>query len=71
MEKLRKPFENKLGVIVFSCAGFGQVFIGISKLSSEGTKITTETSSIILGVAFLILCAGIIVTIKRKGKKAF
>ena len=36
-----------------------------------GWQITTEVSSIILGVAFLILCAGTIVTMKKKGKKAF
>jgi len=59
--KFKKPFENKLGVIVFSLMGLGQIFIGVSKLGSEGIKISDQSSLTILSVAILILgvCLGI------------
>lgn len=71
MSKLKKPFENKLGVIVFSVMGFLQVFIGVSKLSAEGINISENLSYLVLGLAFLILVVGSITTIKQKSQKHF
>lgn len=49
-----KPFENKLGVFVFSLAGVLQVFVGLFKLSEDSINISDQSATWILVGAALI-----------------
>lgn len=66
--KSKKPFENKLGVVVFSLAGLGQVFVGLCKLGPENIKIADQTATGILAGAAVIWCTCLCFAL-RKSKK--
>jgi MFS superfamily sulfate permease-like transporter len=64
-----KPYENKLGVVVFSLAGFMQVFIGLCKLGSEDIYISDQTATGILVGAAVIWCTCLYFAFRNSGKE--
>jgi hypothetical protein len=64
-----KPFENKLGVVVFSLAGLGQVFVGLCKLGSEGIMISDQASLALLAAGAVIFCICLYIAFRGNGKE--
>ena len=69
LSKSRKPFENKSGVVVFSLAGLGQVFVGLCKLGSENIKTTDQMATGILAGAAVIWCTCLYFAFRKNSKE--